>query len=161
MRILFVTQIIPYPPHDGSSWLGQSRYCGRYAEYERLLEKSQRWDTQQLRDWQDTRLRDLIQDAGENVPWDGRIIPPSVLTHPFKQLDSIDASQLVQPDLDHLIVRLVPRADYSESHATHLVRELKARLGEDMHIDIELVDQLPRTASGKFKWVVSHVDLGI
>jgi phenylacetate-CoA ligase len=92
---------------------------------------------------------------------DGRLIPPSVLTHPFKPLDSIDASQLVQTDLDRLIVRLVPRADYADSHADHLVRELKARLGSDMRIDIELVDELPRTARGKFKWVISQVDLGI
>ena len=90
---------------------------------------------------------------------DGRFIPPSVLTHPFKPLNSIDASQLVQTELDRLIVRLVPRADYSDSHGQRLVRELKARLGADMHIDIELVEELPRTARGKFKWVVSQVDL--
>ena len=31
---------------------------------------------------------------------DGRLIPPSVLTHPFKPLDSIEGSQIVQTDLD-------------------------------------------------------------
>ena len=34
--------------------------------------------------------------------------------------------------------------------------ELKARLGQDMRIDIELTTTLPRTASGKFKWVISE-----
>lgn len=92
---------------------------------------------------------------------DGRLIPPSVLTHPFKPLDSIEASQLVQTDLDRLVVRLVPRPEYSEKDAQHLVRELKARLGNDMRVDIELVDSLERTARGKFKWVISQVDLGL
>ncbi|HEX7011746.1 MAG TPA: hypothetical protein VF161_03325 [Steroidobacteraceae bacterium] len=92
---------------------------------------------------------------------DGRLIPPSVLTHPFKPLDSIEASQLVQTDLDRLVVRLIPRPEYSEKDAHHLVRELKARLGEDMRIDIELVESLPRTARGKFKWVISEVDPGL
>lgn len=92
---------------------------------------------------------------------DGRLIPPSVLTHPFKPLDSIEASQLVQTELDRLLIRLIPRAEYSEKDAHHLVRELKARLGADMRIDIELVDSLPRTARGKFKWVISEVDLGL
>jgi phenylacetate-CoA ligase len=55
----------------------------------------------------------------------------------------------------------VPRPEYGEAHAQHLVRELKTRLGDDMQIDIELLDELPRTASGKFKWVVSQVDLGL
>lgn len=92
---------------------------------------------------------------------DGRLIPPSVLTHPFKPLDCIEASQIVQQDLDHLIVRLLPRSEYSEHHGKQLVRDLKARLGQDMKIEIQLVDTMPRTARGKFKWVISHVDTGI
>jgi len=92
---------------------------------------------------------------------DGRLIPPSVLTHPFKPLDSIEASQLVQTDLDRLLIRLIPRPEYSAKDAQHLVRELKARLGDDMRVDIELVESLPRTARGKFKWVISEVDLGL
>jgi phenylacetate-CoA ligase len=92
---------------------------------------------------------------------DGRLIPPSVLTHPFKPLDSIEASQLVQTDLDRLLVRLIPRPEYSEKHGHQLIHDLKSRLGQDMRIDIELVDSMPRTARGKFKWVTSQVDLGL
>lgn len=92
---------------------------------------------------------------------DGRLISPSVLTHPFKPLDAIEASQLVQTDLDRLIIRVIPTSAYSQADADYLVRELKARLGEEMEIVIELTDSLPRTASGKFKWVISQVDLGI
>jgi phenylacetate-CoA ligase len=92
---------------------------------------------------------------------DGRLIPPSVLTHPFKPLDCIEASQLVQTDLDRLLIRLIPRTDYTERHGQNLVRDLKARLGEDMRIDIELVQEMPRTARGKFKWVISQVETGL
>jgi phenylacetate-CoA ligase len=92
---------------------------------------------------------------------DGRLIPPSVLTHPFKPLDSIEASQIVQTDLDRLVVRLVPRPEYSDKDAAHLVQALKTRLGADMRVHIELVDSIERTARGKFKWVVSQVDLGL
>lgn len=92
---------------------------------------------------------------------DGRLIPPSVLTHPFKPLDSIEASQLVQTDLDRLVVRLIPRPEYSQKDSDHLVRELKARLGADMRVEIEQVERLERTARGKFKWVISKVDLGL
>ena len=84
-----------------------------------------------------------------------------MLTHPFKPLDCIEASQLVQTDLDRLLVRLIPRPDYTPQHGQQLVRDLQARLGKDMRVDIEFVDAMPRTARGKFKWVISHVDLGI
>lgn len=102
-----------------------------------------------------TKAEDLVRLR------DGRLISPSVLTHPFKPLDSIEASQLVQTDLDRLIVRIIPRPEYSEADTAHLVRELKARLGQDMRVDIELTQSLPRTKSGKFKWVISQVELGI
>jgi phenylacetate-CoA ligase len=92
---------------------------------------------------------------------DGRLIPPSVLTHPFKPLDCIEASQLVQTDLDRLLIRLIPRADYTAKHGENLVKDLKTRLGDDMRVDIELVKEMPRTARGKFKWVISEVDLGL
>lgn len=92
---------------------------------------------------------------------DGRLIPPSVLTHPFKPLDSIEASQLVQTDVDRLVVRLIPRPEYSPRDAEHLVRELKTRLGADMRIEIETVTELERTARGKFKWVISQVETGL
>jgi phenylacetate-CoA ligase len=92
---------------------------------------------------------------------DGRLISPSVLTHPFKPLDAIEASQLVQTDLDRLVIRIVKRPEYSDADSAHLVRELKARLGADMRIEFEFLDTLPRTKSGKFKWVISQVDLGL
>jgi hypothetical protein len=38
---------------------------------------------------------------------------------------------------------------------------LKARLGADMRVEIEQVERLERTARGKFKWVISKVDLGL
>jgi phenylacetate-CoA ligase len=92
---------------------------------------------------------------------DGRLIPPSVLTHPFKPLDCIEASQIVQTDLDRIVVRLIPRPDYTETHGAVLIRDLKARLGADMRVDIELLQEMPRTSRGKFKWVISQVELGI
>jgi len=92
---------------------------------------------------------------------DGRLIPPSVLTHPFKPLDSIEGSQIVQTDLDRLLIRIVPGGTFGDAERNHLLRELRARLGEDMQIDIECVEELPRTSRGKFKWVISQVELGL
>jgi len=46
---------------------------------------------------------------------DGRLISPSVLTHPFKPLDSIEGSQIVQTAPDRVTVRLVPGAGYRQA----------------------------------------------
>jgi phenylacetate-CoA ligase len=132
--------MIRYQTTDRTALKAQSCTCGRKLA---LMEDVT------------TKAEDLLRLA------DGRLIPPSVLTHPFKPLDCIEASQLVQTSLDRLLIRLIPRPDYTEKHGQNLIRDLKARLGDDMRIDIELVEEMPRTARGKFKWVISQVELGL
>jgi phenylacetate-CoA ligase len=92
---------------------------------------------------------------------DGRLISPSVLTHPFKPLDCIEGSQIVQKAPDHVVIRLVAGADYDPSLGTHLIKEFKERLGDDVRVEVQLVDRLEHSRNGKFKWVISEVPLGI
>ena len=102
-----------------------------------------------------TKAEDLL-----TLP-DGRLISPSVLTHPFKPLDCIEGSQIHQTAPDSIVVRIVPGAAYSGWHTSHLIAELQARLGDAIRIDVQLVDRLEQSANGKFKWVISEVPLGI
>lgn len=92
---------------------------------------------------------------------DGRLISPSVLTHPFKPLDCIEGSQIVQTAPDAIVVRLIPGPLYTQALGDHLVTELGARLGAGVQIDVQLVEQLETSPNGKFKWVISHVPLGL
>lgn len=108
------------------------------------------------------RMNDVTTKAEDTLTLrDGRLISPSVLTHPFKPLDSIEASQIIQQDYDRILVRIVPRPDYTEQDTEHLIRELKSRVGQETDIVIELVERLGRTQAGKFRWVISEVPLGI
>jgi phenylacetate-CoA ligase len=84
-----------------------------------------------------------------------------VLTHPFKPLDCIEGSQIVQTAPDAVTVRLIPGKDYTEAHTHQLVSELSARLGEEVRLDVQFVDALEVSPNGKFKWVISRVPLGI
>lgn len=108
-------------------------------------------------------LMDDVTTKAEDVLTlkDGRLISPSVLTHPFKPLDSIEGSQIVQTAPDEIIVRIVPGPGYTPDLTAHLVKELGARLGADMRIDVQMVDELETSTHGKFKWVTSRVPLGI
>lgn len=92
---------------------------------------------------------------------DGRMISPSVLTHPFKPMHGIEASQIIQEDYDDILIKLVPNAQYKKSDGETLVKEFQERLGRDVSVKIELVDSMERTKAGKFKWVISKVDKGI
>lgn len=92
---------------------------------------------------------------------DGRYISPSVLTHPFKPMHSVKASQIIQEDYENIIIKIIPTDSYSDSDSKHLKKEFKERMGADMNIEIKIVENLERTKSGKFKWVISKVDKSI
>jgi len=92
---------------------------------------------------------------------DGRMVSSSTLTHPFKPMYSVEESQIIQEEYDHIRIKLIPNSKFKGSDADHLINEFQSRLGKDVKIDIEIVDYLPRTKSGKFRWVISKVELGI
>lgn len=98
-----------------------------------------------------TKAEDLV------VTPNGRIVSPSVLTHPFKPFHQIEKSQILQPDLSTLIVKIVPGDEFTEEHERLLQDGLRSRLGPGMTIRIQHVDDIPREASGKYRWVISSV----
>jgi phenylacetate-CoA ligase len=104
------------------------------------------------------RIRDVTTKAEDIVVTpDGRMISPSILTHPFKPLTQVLKSQIVQERRDHITVKIVPASEFGTKDRDHLIRELRLRLGPNVSIDIDVVPDIPRERSGKYRWVVSHV----
>jgi phenylacetate-CoA ligase len=102
-----------------------------------------------------TKAEDIV------VTPDGRMISPSVLTHPFKPMHNIEKSQIIQEEMNHIIIKIVKRPGYSENDTQTLLASFKERVGNDMDIMIEFVDDIPTTKSGKFRWVISKVPLTV
>lgn len=104
------------------------------------------------------RIRPVTTKAEDIVVTpDGRLISPSILTHPFKPFSGIRASQLIQEDECTLRVRIVAGPSFTDAHWAELAAKLAARLGPEMRIERELVDDIPRERSGKYRWVISRV----
>ena len=66
----------------------------------------------------------------------------------------------MQETADRLLIRIVPRLGYGEEETRHLLREMQRRVGPDMRIRVEIVDDIPVGASGKYRWVISKLPLG-
>lgn len=67
----------------------------------------------------------------------------------------------VQETLDHVVVRLVPEKSLSRDDTAALPRRVAKHfgrvLGEDVSIDVELVDRIEPTAAGKHLFLISKV----
>jgi phenylacetate-CoA ligase len=98
-----------------------------------------------------TKAEDVIMVA------DGRLISPSILTHPFKPFHQLVKSQIVQETLDRVVVRLVAGPGFTADHQAELIAGVEARLGDGVRVAVELVQDIPPERSGKYRWVISHV----
>jgi phenylacetate-CoA ligase len=84
---------------------------------------------------------------------DGRLV--GRLDHIFKQQLDVAEAQILQNRQDLIEVLIVPRSTYSASSAKSLMREIRARLGDEIQIQIQVRDGIPREANGKFRAVKS------
>jgi phenylacetate-CoA ligase len=132
--------LIRYVTNDMTSIRGGRCSCGRSLD---------------LMDDVTTKAEDVLTLG------DGRLISPSVLTHPFKPLESIEGSQIVQTAPNAITVRLVPGPQLTTALVETLVHDLQERLGPEVRIDVAMVERVEVSANGKFKWVISHVPLEI
>jgi len=71
----------------------------------------------------------------------------------FKGLHGIVCAKIVQTDMDHVVLYLVPGKSYHDEIGEQLLHNLHDRLGSDIEIVLNLVDQLPMNKNGKIKTV--------
>jgi phenylacetate-CoA ligase len=98
-----------------------------------------------------TKAEDIV------VTPDGRMISPSILTHPFKPFDQISKSQVIQEKPDHIVVKIVPTSTFTQEQEQLLTAGLQQRLGPKVRVEVQLVSDIPREPSGKYRWVISKV----
>ncbi|MDZ7859584.1 MAG: AMP-binding protein [Candidatus Krumholzibacteriota bacterium] len=72
-------------------------------------------------------------------------------------VQGINKFQVIQEEYGKLLLRLIVTNQYNEKGKAKLIKKIKENCGEDMNIDIELVDKIPLTESGKHRFIISKV----
>jgi phenylacetate-CoA ligase len=80
------------------------------------------------------------------------------MDHIFKDMVNVREAQIRQAVPGELVMHVVRGSEYSDADEHMLLEETAKRVGEDMRVEIEYVDALPRTSSGKLRFVVSDVE---
>ena len=97
----------------------------------------------------DGRIEDYV--ATPDGRWVGR------LDHIFKEQLDVAEAQILQDEARSIRVLVVPRASFSPEAERSLLREIRSRLGEEIGVEIQRVEQIPREPNGKFRAVRSRV----
>jgi phenylacetate-CoA ligase len=80
------------------------------------------------------------------------------LDHIFKDLTEVQEAQLFQPNLENVIIRIVKGPNYDKvNQEKSVIFETRKRLGNEINISIEYLRQIPKTKSGKLRFVISEI----
>jgi len=94
------------------------------------------------------------------VATDGRIMHALALIYVLRAVAGVGEFKIIQHAPDRLEVLLVPDADWNaETGGAQVIAGLRERLGAELAVELRLVEQIPPEASGKHRYVVSHVPL--
>ncbi len=93
------------------------------------------------------------------VKSDGTIMHALAGIYVLRAVEGVAEFKLIQHELRELEVLVVRNIKWREEALRKIEMGLKERMGEDMNIQIRLVDNIAPEASGKHRYVVSHVQL--
>lgn len=97
----------------------------------------------------DGRIEDYVATP------DGRLV--GRMDHVFKDQLAVAEAQILQRDARAIEVLVVPQGQWSPEAERSLVKELRARLGEEIGVGVEVVASIPREPNGKLRAVKSAV----
>ena len=94
------------------------------------------------------------------VAADGTVMHGLSLIYVLRDLPGIEAFKLIQEGLGLTRVIVVRNGRFEENNRERIVEGIKKRLGREVEVIVEVVDEIPAEASGKHRYVVSRVGLG-
>ena len=97
------------------------------------------------------RTTDFIRAA------DGTVLHGLALIYVLREIPEIQEFKIVQQSLTRLDVQLVTSAAEKNVLESTITEQFRRRLGDSLVVRFDYVDAIEREASGKFRYVVSHV----
>jgi phenylacetate-CoA ligase len=90
---------------------------------------------------------------------DGTIMHALAVIYVLRAIEGVAEFKLIQHAVDEVGVVVVPDARWGPASEAAIVAGLKQRLGERCRVTVRVVESIAPEASGKFRYVVSHVPL--
>lgn len=99
------------------------------------------------------RIQELI------VTSTGRLISMTAINMHDETFDNVKQFQFYQDTPGKLILKILPSVKFSDRDLQRIYDSLKFKLGSDMDLDIVLVNSIPRTRSGKLRFLDQRLEI--
>ncbi|MFH0731167.1 MAG: phenylacetate--CoA ligase family protein [Pseudomonadota bacterium] len=89
---------------------------------------------------------------------DGRWQHALSVIYVVRDIEGVAEFKIIQEELNQVLVKIKTHPDlFPPDGPRRIAWGIKKRMGETVNVDIEIVDHIPRDASGKYRYVVSRV----
>ena len=88
---------------------------------------------------------------------DGKSIGGFFWTYLSRAVPGIRSFQVEQNEINGVIFRIVPGADWKNEHMKVLEEKVRENCGENFSADFRIVDEIPLTPSGKSRFIISNL----
>ncbi|HOW15067.1 hypothetical protein [Methanosarcina sp.] len=97
-------------------------------------------------------------DSFMQVP-DGRIFSPIIWTLIIRKIPGIGQLKAIQEKIDLIRVLVVKSPEFSQSTILQIEHDIKEVMGQEINVEVEIVDEIPKDKSGKVRAAVSKVSI--
>lgn len=106
----------------------------------------------------------LLEDvAGRSTDFivtkEGKVLHGLALIYVLREIEEIKAFKIVQESVERLTIFVVPGLGYHQDIEGRIREEILRRLSSDVAIEIDQVTEIKPERSGKYRYVVSKVDV--
>jgi len=72
-------------------------------------------------------------------------------------VNGIEEFQIIQEEFGQIILKMVIQESFNEKEKQKLLKKVYDYCGEKMKVDIQFVDKIPLTESGKHRYIISKI----
>ena len=91
------------------------------------------------------------------VAQDGTVMHGLALIYILRDLPGMKQFRIIQESLDLVRIQMATDGTFDETSCHSIEAGMKKRLGQDVTVEIERMAEVPKEASGKFRYVVSRL----
>ena len=90
---------------------------------------------------------------------DGTVLHGLALIYILRDIEGIELFKIIQNSLEKTTIQIIKNDQYKQMNELKIRQEFKQRLGESVEIAVQYVEKIKNEKSGKFRYVISHVNL--
>lgn len=134
----YVMPLIRYKTDDMAT--NSTEKCGCQRDYGIIKDVRGRW------------VQEFIVAKGD------RLIPITAINMHSDVFDNVEQFQFYQGKVGEVTLKIVKKPSYAQKDSNYIQKELMKKFG-DLSLEIEFIDEIPRTSRGKHKFLIQDLEL--